>query len=82
MDSAEGLSTRIRMLAAEEGLLMGSLLRNKSEMAVTAAVSWLIMLPSIRRPSLRGDLEEEDAAPPLLPDEVDEDEASARVERW
>lgn len=83
MASAVGLSTRMRMLAADEGRLMGSLVeaRRKSDRAVTAAVSWLTRLPSMRSPSLRGDFELE-TAPPLLPEAVDEDEASAREERW
>ena len=81
MDSLVGLSTRMRMLAADEGLLMGSLaeVRRKSEMAVTAAVSWLMRLPSMSRPWLRGDLEAEDEdAAALAPEEAEEEEASAR----
>lgn len=64
---------------------MGSLaeVRRKSDRAVAAAVSWLTRLPSMSRLSLCGDLEEDTAVvPPLLPDDVDEDDASAREERW
>ena len=42
---------------------------------MAAAVSWLMRFPSIRRPWLRGDLEMD------APEELDEDEASARKER-
>ena len=59
MASLEGLSTRMRILAADDGLLIGSLVevRMKSESALAAAVALLMRLPSINKPWLRGDLE-------------------------